>query len=108
MNKKHRYAICGLSLRGVYQYALPLLGRNRAGGPNFDNRAELVAILDSDRGRVEDFCQKIGHEIPYYAPSAFKRMVRETKPDTIIASGPDGIHARHIVAGLDAGCEVIT
>jgi len=108
MKKKHRYAICGLSLRGIYQYALPLLGRNRHGGPNFEDRAELVAILDLDRGRVAEFCQKIGRDIPHYNPSAFKRMIRETRPDTLIVTGPDGIHCRHIVAGLDAGCEVIT
>lgn len=108
MKTKHRYAICGLSLRGIYQYALPLLGLNRAGGPNFDHCAEVVAILDPDRDRVANFCRQIGREIPCYAPGAFKRMVRETKPDTIIAAGPDGTHARHVVAALDAGCGAIT
>jgi predicted dehydrogenase len=108
MTKKHRYAICGLSLRGIYQYALPLLGRNRAGGPNFDDRAELVAILDLDRGRVAEFCRQTSRTIPCYAPGAFRKMVRETRPDTLIVTGPDQTHCRHIVAGLDAGCDIIT
>lgn len=108
MKKKHRYAVCGLSVRGLHQYVLPLLGKNRSGGPNFSNRAELVGILDLDRERVATFCKSIGHDIPWYAPNALSRMVKETRADTLIVAGPDGTHARHIVAGLDAGCDVIT
>lgn len=108
MKSKHRYAICGLSLRGIYQYALPLLGLNRSGGPNFNDRAELVAVLDPDRARVAEFTRQTQTNLPWYAPGAFARMIRETQPDTLIVTGPDGIHCRHIVAGLDAGCGVIT
>jgi predicted dehydrogenase len=77
MKKKHRYAICGLSVRGLHKYVLPLLSINRSGGPNFDNRAELVGILDLDSKRVATFCKNVGHDIPWYAPNAVKRMVRD-------------------------------
>lgn len=108
MKPKHRYALCGLSLRGIYQYALPLLGLNRDGGPNFNRQAELVGIVDPDNERVAEFYRQIGREIPCYAPQALRRMVRDTQAQTLIVAGPDGTHARQIVSGLDAGCEVIT
>jgi len=43
--RKKRYAICGLSVRGIYHFVLPLLGKNRPGGTNFHDQAELVSIL---------------------------------------------------------------
>ncbi len=104
---KTRYVVCGLSTRGVYHFVLPLLGKNWEGGNNFNDRAELVGILDIDRGRVETFCQKVGVPIPFYPAEALERMLKETKPDVLIAVGPDGTHCEHAVAGLEAGCEVI-
>ncbi|MEI8309969.1 MAG: Gfo/Idh/MocA family oxidoreductase [Verrucomicrobiota bacterium] len=105
--KKKRYALCGLSTRAIYHFVLPLIGKNREGGPNFDNTAELVGILDADRARVETFLGKVGVCIPIYPPKAIRRMIKETKPDTLIVVGPDVTHCDHIVAGLDAGCDVI-
>ncbi|MCX6935135.1 MAG: Gfo/Idh/MocA family oxidoreductase, partial [Verrucomicrobia bacterium] len=108
MIKKTRYVICGLSVRCIYQFFLPLMGRNREGGPNFDDRAEVVGILDIDRERVEVFLGKLGFSTPFYAAGEIGRMLRETQPDVVIVAGPDATHCEYIVAGLDAGCEVIT
>jgi predicted dehydrogenase len=105
--KKTRYALCGLSTRGIYQFALPILGKNRPGGPNFDDRSELVGILDPDRARVEAFLGKADVSIPIYPANAIRRMIKETRPDTLIVVGPDATHCAQIVAGLDAGCDVI-
>ena len=105
--KKKRYALCGLSTRAIYQFVLPLIGKNREGGPNFDDKAELVGILDADRARVEAFFAKVGVSIPIYPAKAIRRMIKETKPDTLIVVGPDATHCAHIVAGLKAGCDVI-
>ena len=105
--KKTRFAICGLSLRGVYHFALPILGKNQDSGTNFSNQAELVGILDIDRKRVEAFLGKVGVQIPYYPADAIGQMLKETRPDVLIVVGPDGTHCEHIVAGLEAGCEVI-
>jgi len=106
MNKA-RYALCGLSVRGIYQFALPLLGRNRPGGPNFDETATLVAILDPDRARVAAFLEKTGLSIPHFTPRQMKRLLRETRPDFLVVAGPDATHCNQIIAGLEAGCEVI-
>jgi predicted dehydrogenase len=105
--KKSRYALCGLSLRGIYQFGLPLIGKNREGGPNFDDRGEVVAILDLDRERVDAFQRKVGLSVPYYGESGIEQMIEETRPDTLIVAGPDVTHCDHIVAGLGAGCDVI-
>ncbi|MFZ4777127.1 MAG: Gfo/Idh/MocA family protein [Terrimicrobiaceae bacterium] len=106
-NKKTRYAICGLSTRGIYQFVLPLIGKNREGGPNFTENADLVGILDADRTRVETFLGKVGVSIPYYPANEVERMIKETAADTLIVAGPDVTHCDHIVAGLEAGCDVI-
>jgi len=105
--KKTRYALCGLSTRGIYQFVLPLIGQNREGGPNFNEQAELVGILDIDPVRVATFLDKVGVSVPFYPADALQQMIRETRPDTLIAVGPDATHCDQIVAGLEAGCDVI-
>lgn len=104
---KKRYVLCGLSTRGIYHFALPLLGLNRNGGPNFDDRAELVGILDLDADRVQTFLGKIDRQIPFYPVDAFSRMIAETQPDTVLVASPDYTHCDYMVAALDAGCDVI-
>ena len=46
---RKRYALCGLSNRGISQFVLPILGRVGADAPSFADRAELVGILDVNR-----------------------------------------------------------
>jgi predicted dehydrogenase len=104
---KRRYALCGLSCRGIYHFALPLLGMNGKGGTNFDDRAELVGLLDLDAARVEAFLGKINRRIPIYPADALPRMIAGTRPDVVLVAGPDYTHCDHIVGALNAGCEVI-
>lgn len=104
---KTRYAICGLSCRGIYHFVLPLLGKNHAGGPNFNETSELVAVLDIDERRVRSFYEKAGIQLPFYLPADFARMVAETRPDVILVVSQDYSHAEYIVKGLRAGCDVI-
>jgi predicted dehydrogenase len=106
MNKK-RYVLCGLSVRGIYHFGMPLLGMNKTGGPDFSQQAELVGILDIDAVRVEAFLGKIGRRIPYYPGDALGRMISETRPDVVLVAGPDYTHCDHIVEALDRGCDVI-
>ena len=105
--KKTRYALCGASTRGVYHFALPLLGLNRSDGPNFDDQADLAAVLDIDSVRFETFMGKIKRRIPFYPSADLKRMLAEIRPDVLLVASPDYTHAEYIVAGLEAGCDVI-
>ena len=104
---KTRYAICGLSLRGVYHFLLPILGKNHPGGPNFNKNSELVAILDIDRKRVKEFCRKAEVDVPFYLPKDFHAMIRDQKPDVILVVSQDYSHCEYTVKGLLAGCDVI-
>lgn len=106
--KKKRFVICGLSTRGVYHFVLPIIGRNWKGGTNFNDRAELVGILDLDQERVEAFTKKVGINTPFYPADAFQQMLKETRPDVVLAVGPDYSHCDHIVGALDHGCDAIT
>ena len=105
--KKTRYAICGLSVRGIYHFVMPLLGKNSTGGNNFNDRAEVVGILDIDRVRVETFLTKVGVQIPFYPAEQLRQLLKETRPEVLIVVGPDGTHCDQAVAGLEAGCDVI-
>ena len=107
MKKKTRYAICGLSMRGISHFVMPLLGKNLEGGPNFDTTSELVAVLDIDEKLVNEFCRKISIDIPFYLPKDFSKMTKEQKPDMILVASQDYSHCEYIVKGLLAGCDVI-
>lgn len=105
--KKKRYAICGLSVRGMYHFMNPIRGLGHADGPNFSDTSEIVGILDIDMPRVEQYLSITNGDIPHYLPDDFGKMIAETRPDVVLVASPDYSHARYIVAGLDAGCDVI-
>ncbi len=107
-DRKKRFAICGLSTRAIHHFALPLLGKNWEGGTNFNDRAEIVGILDIDEARVKGFLEKTATAIPYYPADALQRMIVETRPDVVIAVAQDYSHCDHIVSALENGCEAIT
>ena len=104
---RKRYALCGLSTRGIYHFAFPLLGMNQAGGPNFDDRAELVGILDLDQPRTRAFLEKIERHIPHYPADALPRMIAETHAEVVLVATPDNTHADYIVGAMESGCDVV-
>lgn len=116
-----RYAIVGLSNRGVASFARPLLGV--AGGTDsalgyggsaddFSQSADLVAVVEIDQARARAFLEKIvpaQHlEIPVFAPEQFDLMVEQARPDTVIVTGPDNTHVGYILAALSADLDVIS
>jgi predicted dehydrogenase len=107
MTCKTRYALAGLGIRGIHQFALPLLGKGRPGVPSFRDRAELVGILDPDRERVRAFLNAVDEDIPWYPANATARMLKETQADILLVAGTDASHCKHILKGLEAGCDVI-
>jgi predicted dehydrogenase len=101
--KKKRYAICGVSGRGLGQFAKPIL-------TTFADCSELVGLLDRDPARFELFHSRFpDHEdVKTYGEHEFDRMVDETKPDVIIVAGRDDTHARYILAALSRDLDAIT
>lgn len=106
---KIRYAICGLSVRGIYHFLLPLLGRaDTKDAGDFRDQAEVVGILDLDLERIKQFQKKLGLSIPSFTPiQGVEAMIRETHPDVLLVAGPDFTHAEYILAGLRNDLRVI-
>jgi len=77
---------------------------------------ELVGICDTNPGRLDTALNFIKPNLaatkakpPKKYPAAdFDRMLKETKPDCVIVTCPDGFHHDYIVRSLDAGCDVLT
>lgn len=100
---KRRYAVCGVSNRAIGMFIGPML-------KNFSGSAEIVALLDIDPVR-HDVCKSRHPELanlPEYAPEQFDRMVDETKPDVIIATGRDDTHAEYILRALERDLDVMS
>jgi len=101
---RRKYAIVGTGHRSrMFQDAI--------WGPH-KGSSELVAACDINPGRVA-YVQKrardAGAKPPKgYVHSDFEKMIRETKPDTIIVTTVDATHDDYIVRALEAGCDVIT
>ncbi len=101
-----RYGLCCLSIRAIHHFALPLLGLATEGN-DFRQSGELTAVLDLDAERVAAFNNQYGTTLRHYPADAFAKMVEEQHPDIVLIAGPDHTHYPHIIAALEAGCDVI-
>ena len=102
--KRRRYAIVGMGSRSqMYQDAIET---------NYAEHAELVAICDTNAGRMEvarkrSRSHKAAEPVAYGAKD-FDRMLKETKPDFVIVTTVDGTHHEYLIRAMEAGCDVIT
>jgi predicted dehydrogenase len=101
---RKRFAVVGVGSRSrMYTHAIT---------GKFRDANELVAVSDNNAGRAALAVKAIaatGASKPKaYSASDFDRMIRETKPQTVIVTTPDATHNDYIVRALDAGCDVIT
>jgi predicted dehydrogenase len=102
--KRKRYAIVGVGGRHVmYQDAIE---------KNYAAYAELVAVCDTNPGRLEVARKRsTANQAPMppaYLAADFAKMIAETKPDFVIVTTVDSFHQDYIVAAMEAGCDVIT
>lgn len=101
---RSRYAIVGLGSRHeLYQDAIET---------THAARAELVAVCDTNAGRVELARRRSarnGAAAPAgYTAENFGAMLRERRPGVVIVTTPDATHHDYIVRAMEAGCDVIT
>ncbi|WP_427892346.1 Gfo/Idh/MocA family protein [Kribbella sp. GL6] len=111
-----RYAVCGLSARGLASFVLPILGltdRTAEGGfgygadeDDLSQYAEVVAIVDTDADRVAEFNASLETPIPYFAD--YDEMLKTVVPDAVIVTSPDHTHAGYILGALRHDIDVIT
>jgi hypothetical protein len=103
LGRRRRYAIIGLGSRyGMFRRAI---------NSTYKEHAELVALSDKNTGRLNLAIQESAREgvtVPGFAHTDFDRMIRETKPDTVIVTTVDGTHHQYIVRALELGCDAIT
>ncbi len=101
MPSRKKYALVGVSNRGIYFFLKQIL-------ENYSNYAEMVALLDSDRTRMEMANSKFGQNLPMYNENEFDKMVEQTKPDVILVACRDGLHHIYIIQALKHNLDVIT
>jgi predicted dehydrogenase len=101
---RRRYAIVGLGSRHeLYQDGIE---KTHAAF------AELVAVCDSNPGRLELARRRSalnGATVPPgYLATDFGQMLRERRPDVVIVTTSDASHHEYLIRAMDAGCDVIT
>ena len=77
------------------------------------DEARLVGMCDRNPARMDFYNERIVKEygreaVPTYAAEDFDKMIRETRPDTVLVCTIDGYHHEYIIRALDLGCDVIT
>jgi predicted dehydrogenase len=102
--QRRRYALVGLgSRRELYQDGIEKVHARWA---------ELVAVCDTNPGRIELTRARSAHNgatvPPGYLAADFDRMVRECRPDVVIVTTLDAAHHLYLVRAMEAGCDVIT
>src|SRR5579864_2491166 len=99
-----RYALVGAGNRAtVYMDALT--------GPHREY-AQLIVLVDPSPTRLAWHAQRLSEQfrlppVAGYAPADFDQMLREHKPDALIVTAPDYLHAHYAIAAMNAGCDVI-
>ncbi len=95
-----RYAQVGLGLRSwLYSLAAAEPGHG-----------ELVGLCDSNAGRLAQrvgWARSQGLDARGYAAADFDRMIEERRPDVVIVTPPDGLHADYVCRAMDQGCDVV-
>ncbi len=103
MAERRRFAQVGVGGRAVMYYeALPR---------DYKGNCELVALCDRNPGRLALAAQRaksLGANVASYSADQFDRMLKETRPDTVIVTTMDSFHDEYMVRAMKAGCDVIT
>jgi predicted dehydrogenase len=96
--KRFRLAMVGTGQRGIYAWGAPVL-------QDYGDLAEFVGLCDVNPARAEVARELIGTRAPAFTD--FERMVRETRPNTVIVTTIDGVHADYVCRAMELGCDVI-
>ncbi|OGV69906.1 MAG: hypothetical protein A2283_11045 [Lentisphaerae bacterium RIFOXYA12_FULL_48_11] len=96
--KRRRVAMVGTGGRGMFWCGEIL--------KNYSDVVDLVGLCDNNGKRVAAARNLLGTTSPTFTD--FDLMVKETKPDAILVTTMDSVHVRHILRGLELGCDVIS
>jgi len=109
-------ALAAATLRGEPQQGRLRLAQVGTGGRglhwgsdihrNFADRVEMVGLCDINPKRVAAAKEMMRASCPTFVD--FDRMIQETKPDAVLITTPDAIHAMYIIRAMELGRDVIT
>jgi predicted dehydrogenase len=97
--RKLKVAIVGTGGRGTGTWGKPVVD-------DYSDVVEVVGLCDINSKRASLAQTVIGVKAPAF--TEFDRMIKETRPDSIIVTTIDGTHYRYIIRALELGCDVIT
>ncbi len=97
---RKRYAIVGASNRAFCMFLKPIL-------TTYKDRAEMVALLDKDRSRMDWTNREVGMNFPTFLPGQFDEMIKTAHPDVVIVACYDGMHHHYIIQALKHDLAVI-
>lgn len=97
--RKLRVVLVGTGVRGSSTWGKTLI-------ENYSDVLEMVGLCDINTKRMEYAKRFMGAGCPTYTD--FDKMVKETKPDSVIVTTMDSFHAKYICRAMELGCNVIT
>jgi predicted dehydrogenase len=92
-----RYGFVGLGHRAQL-YVDALLGE-------WSDAGEIVALCDVNRTRMGYYAERIGRNVPCFAPAEFGELLELA--DAVVVTTVDAAHAHYVCAALDAGRDVV-
>ncbi|MDF2187743.1 Gfo/Idh/MocA family oxidoreductase [Paraflavitalea sp. CAU 1676] len=96
---KKRIAMVGTGVRGIGMWGKPVISE-------FKDQVEFVGLCDINPGRVETARKAMNLSCPTFTD--FDKMMKETKPDTLMVMTVDGTHHEFIIKGMEYGANIIT
>ncbi len=100
MNIRKKYAIVGVSNRAFSMFMDPVR-------EIYKDHSELVAMVDPDRLRMDNYNITRKTNVAAYRPEEFDKMVHEQKPDTVIIACQDALHHIYVIKALEYDLDVI-
>lgn len=97
--RKLRMAMVGTGSRGSFTWGQGVVR-------NYSDVVDLVGLCDHNGKRVVAAQKLIGTSAPTFTD--FDRMIRETKPETVLVTTVDGTHAKYIIRAMELGCDVMS
>lgn len=95
---KRRLAMVGTGSRGIGMWGTPLV-------KDYADLLEFVGLCDINPKRAKVAQELIGTTAPTFTD--FAEMIRTTRPDTVIVTTVDGVHAPYVCQAMKMGCDVI-
>ena len=89
-----KYALVGCGGRGLAMFAESIV-------KTFPSVASLVGLCDVNKGRMDFLNRVLKTAVPAFTD--FDRMIKETKPDTVIVTTKDSLHHEYILRSFQHG-----